>query len=80
MPNAIEVFFERHHIVRFSLFGSVLRDDFRPESDIDILVEFATNVRYGVSKIVTMGDELEALFGRSVDILDRMAILQSPPF
>jgi predicted nucleotidyltransferase len=66
--------------VRFSLFGSVLRDDFRPESDIDILVEFATNVRYGVSKIVTMGDELEALFGRSVDILDRMAILQSPPF
>ena len=78
--DAIRAFCQGHHIVRFSLFGSVLREDFRPESDIDVLIEFAPGIRYGVSALVKMGDELEALFGRSVDIIDRQAIEQSPNF
>jgi hypothetical protein len=76
--DAIRAFCERHNVARFALFGSVLRDDFRPDSDIDVLLEFAPGVRYGVSALVAMGDELEALFGRPVDIIDRQAILDSP--
>jgi hypothetical protein len=75
--DAIRAFCARHDIVRISLFGSVLRDDFRADSDIDILVEFAPGVRYGVSGLVAMAEELEALFGRAVDLIDRKAIEQS---
>lgn len=76
--DAIRAFCQRHNVVRFALFGSILRDDFRPDSDIDVLLEFASGVRYGVSALVAMGDELEALFGRPVDIVDRQAVLDSP--
>jgi hypothetical protein len=58
----------RYHILRLSFFGSVLRDDFRPDSDIDILVEFEPDAVVGL-KIVQIERELSQLFGgRTVDV------------
>ena len=60
-------FCERHHIRKMSLFGSVLRDDFAPDSDIDVLVEFETGRTPGYS-FITIQDELSRLLGREVDL------------
>lgn len=57
----------RHHIRRFSLFGSVLRDDFGPSSDIDVLIEFDPEHIPGL-EFMSMQDELSDFFGRSVDL------------
>ena len=65
--SEIEQFCQHHHIRKFSLFGSVLRDDFSDRSDVDVLVEFLPGKTPGLA-IVTMGDELSALFGRVVDL------------
>lgn len=67
--DQIAAFCERHHISRLSLFGSVLRDDFVPDSDIDVLVEFEPENVPGMIGLLTMQGELEELFGRSVDLL-----------
>ena len=58
----------RHHIVKLSLFGSVLGADFRPESDVDVLVEFEAGKAPGYFRFAQIGFELEELFGRSVDL------------
>ena len=61
----------RHHITRLSLFGSVLRDDFRPDSDVDVLVAFEEGKTPGFD-IVEVQDELSVLFGgRRVDLVTR---------
>ena len=60
-------FCRRHHIRRLALFGSVLRDDFTPESDVDVLVEFAAGSAPGFA-IVGMQDELSEILGRRVDL------------
>lgn len=60
-------FCRRHHIRKLSLFGSVLRDDFRDESDIDVLVEFDPNVSVGL-RFFAVERELSALLGRKVDL------------
>lgn len=75
--DAIRAFCGRWNIIEFALFGSVLRPDFRPDSDIDVLVRFREGVRYSLFDLVQMGDELEAIFGRRVDLLDRIAVEQS---
>jgi len=63
-------FCRRHHIVRLSFFGSVLRDDFRPDSDVDVLVEFAAGHTPGL-QIVDIGEELSALLGgHRVDLVN----------
>ncbi len=65
----IEQFSRRHHIRKLSLFGSVLRDDFTPESDIDFLVEFEPGKTPGYFKLVSMEMELsEMLKGRKIDL------------
>lgn len=62
-------FCQRHHICKLSLFGSVLRDDFKPESDIDFLVEFEPGRTPGYFKLVSMEMELsEMLDGRKIDL------------
>lgn len=62
-------FCRRHHIRKLALFGSVLRDDFRPDSDIDVLVEFEPGQVIGFG-ILDMEEELSRLFGgRKVDIV-----------
>jgi hypothetical protein len=70
-PAQIAEFCQRWHIIEFALFGSVLRDDFRPDSDIDVLVTFAPDPGWSLFDWVDMKDELETLFGRKVDIADK---------
>lgn len=70
-PAPIAALCRRHHIRRLAIFGSALHHaspQFRPDSDIDILVEFAPGARIGF-EFITIKDELEALFGRPVDLL-----------
>jgi hypothetical protein len=59
----------RHHIRRLSLFGSALRPDFRPDSDVDFLVEFDEGPALGFG-IFRVEEELSALVGRKVDLVD----------
>lgn len=64
----IAAFCQRWNVIEFALFGSVLRDDFTPESDIDVLVEFEEGVRLGY-RYFAIQEELAALLGRKVDLL-----------
>ena len=66
-PERIADFCRRHHMQRLSLFGSVLRDDFGPESDVDVLVEFEPGHTPGWD-FFGMQDELSAIIGRQVDL------------
>jgi predicted nucleotidyltransferase len=75
--EAIEAFCQRWQIVEMALFGSVLRADFGPESDIDVLVTFAPEAKQTLNNLLAMYDELEALLGRNVDIIDRETIERS---
>ena len=63
----IAKFCQAKGIRRLALFGSVLRDDFGPDSDVDVLVEFLPGVRVGLA-FIRIQDELSALLGRSVDL------------
>ena len=63
----IAEFCRRHHIRRLALFGSVLRDDFRPDSDVDVLVEFEPGHVPGLA-FFDMEAELSAILGRKVDL------------
>ena len=72
--EAIEAFASRWRISKIALFGSVLRDDFRPNSDIDVLISFAPGVRHGVFDLMRMEEELEQIFGRRVDLLTRRSV------
>nr|WP_316791552.1 nucleotidyltransferase family protein [Thermoleptolyngbya oregonensis] len=67
----IAEFCHRWKIIEFALFGSVLRDDFRSDSDIDALVTFAPSPGWSLFDWVDMKDELEDLFRRKVDINDK---------
>jgi predicted nucleotidyltransferase len=64
----LAAFCRRHRIRRLALFGSVLRDDFRPDSDVDVLVEFAPGHRVGLIRLAGIERELPALLGRKVDL------------
>lgn len=69
IPKArIEEFCRRNRIRRLSLFGSVLRDDFSPESDVDVLVEFEPGARVGLIGFAGMENKLSELLGRKVDL------------
>lgn len=75
--NAIAEFCERWRITELALFGSVLRDDFRPDSDIDVLVNFAPDAGHSLFDLVHMQDELHGMFGREVDLVERATIESS---
>lgn len=67
--DAVSAFCQHHHIRRMALFGSVLRDDFRPDSDVDVLVEFEPGHIPGL-RFVSMERELSQLLGgRRVDMV-----------
>jgi len=74
--DAIAGFCRRWKIVRLEIFGSAVREDFGPESDLDFLYTFAADARWGWD-IVTLGDELSALVGRPVDLVSRRAVERS---
>ena len=62
-------FCRRHHIVRLAIFGSALREDFGPDSDVDVLVDFEPNHTPGFFRLFDMEEELSALLaGRKVDL------------
>lgn len=63
----IRDFCRRHHIRMLALFGSVLRDDFRPDSDVDVIVEFESGQAPGLT-FFRMEEELGEIFGRKVDL------------
>ena len=72
VPNdQIAAFCRKWQIAELALFGSVLRDDFRPDSDIDVLVTFAPDVPWSLYDWVDMIDELRAIFGRRVDLVSK---------
>ena len=65
--NQVAEFCRRHHIRKLALFGSVLREDFRPDSDVDVLVEFEPGHVPGLA-FFEMQEELSTLVGRRVDL------------
>ena len=69
-------FCERWHISEMSIFGSALRSDFGPDSDIDVLIEFENGKVPGLA-FVSMAEEIEQMFGRPVDLVTRFAIERS---
>ncbi len=66
--SQIADFCQSNHIRKFAFYGSVLRDDFRPDSDIDVLVEFEPNQPIGLMEVVRMERLLSELMGRKVDL------------
>jgi predicted nucleotidyltransferase len=76
-PEKIADFCSRWQVTELALFGSILRDDFRPDSDIDMLVKFAPDARWSLLDHIRMEQELKALFSREVDLVSKQAIQQS---
>lgn len=74
---AVEAFCSKWEVIEFALFGSVLRDDFGPNSDVDVLVTFDPEARPTLLTLIRMQKELEAMFGRRVDLLERGGMEQS---
>lgn len=64
-------FCDKWRVKEFSLFGSVLRDDFGPESDVDVLLELKPSHGLGLYDWVEMKEELQAMFGRNVDLVSK---------
>ena len=75
--DEIAAFCKRWKVVEFALFGSAVRDDFMPESDIDALVSFAPDSNWGLFEHVQMRQELKSIFARDVDLITRRALEQS---
>lgn len=64
-------------ITELALFGSVLRDDFRPDSDVDVLVTFEPDTHYSLFDLVHAQDELKAILGREVDLVEKKSVERS---
>jgi predicted nucleotidyltransferase len=79
-PETLIHFCQSHQITEFALFGSVLRDDddFRPDSDIDVLVTFTPNAKISLLDLVAIQDRLSELFKRSVDLVEKPTVESSP--
>jgi uncharacterized protein len=75
--DKIADFCRRWKISELALFGSVLRDDFRPDSDVDVLVTFAPGADWSLFDHVDMQEELSGILGRKVDLVSRRAIERS---
>ncbi|HMN62106.1 MAG TPA: nucleotidyltransferase family protein, partial [Anaerolinea sp.] len=67
----------RYQVKRMALFGSVLRDDFRPDSDIDVLVVFSPSARTSFMTLGKMKRELSAMFQRQVDLVPQEGLKPS---
>jgi len=75
--DKIAQFCQRWKVVELSLFGSVLREDFRPDSDVDVLVSFAPDATWSLWDLVAMQEELTQILGREVDLVERRAVEKS---
>jgi uncharacterized protein len=72
--DQIKAFCEKWQIVEFSLFGSVLTDEFRPDSDVDVMVEFSNDAPWTLLDMVDMEQELQTLFQRKVDLITHSSV------
>ena len=72
--DRIAAFCRKWKVTEFALFGSVLRDDFGPDSDIDVLVELGPDHGLGLFDWIDMIDELTTLFGRRVDLVSKRGL------
>jgi predicted nucleotidyltransferase len=70
----VKSFCRRWEVRELALFGSVLRDDFRSDSDVDVLVTFQDGAGWSLLDIVSMKDELGRIFGREIDIVEKDAV------
>ena len=70
-------FSRRWKLTEFALFGSVLRDDFGPDSDVDVLIQLQAGETMSIEKYVDMRDELVTMFGREVDLVEK-PLLRNP--
>ena len=75
--NGLEDFCRRWKIMNLSLFGSVLREDFTDNSDVDVMVTFQPDADWSLLDHVTMREELMVLFGRDVDLVTRKGVERS---
>jgi predicted nucleotidyltransferase len=72
--DRIVEFCQRWKVTEFSLFGSVLREDFRTDSDVDVLVTFTSDAPWSLLDLVTMRDQLGRIFGREVDLVEEAGL------
>ena len=72
--DKIEDFCRRWKVVEFALFGSVLREDFRPDSDVDVLVTFSPSAHHSLFDLACMEEELGEIFGRKVDLVEKAGV------
>ena len=72
--DAIADFCRRWKITELAFFGSILRDDFRPDSDVDVLVSFAANAHVSLFDLADMQEELQRILGREVDLVSRRGV------
>jgi len=72
--DRIAEFCQRWKVAELSVFGSVVREDFGPDSDVDVLVAFTPDAPWSLFDLVDMIDELKAIFGRDVDLVEKDAI------
>ena len=70
----IAAFCRKWQITELALFGSVLREDFRPESDVDVLVTFTPEAKWSLMDLAEMEMELAEIFGREVDLVEKDAL------
>lgn len=75
--KGIREFCRKWKIKQLCVFGSILRDDFRPDSDIDFLADFEDDEEWDLFDEIHMTEELERIVGRKVDLLDREAVEES---
>jgi hypothetical protein len=75
--EAIAGFCRRHGIKEFYIFGSVLRDDFAADSDVDVLITFLPGAPRRLTNLLGIEQELQTMFGRRVDVVERRVIEQS---
>ena len=75
--DEIAAFCKRWQVTELALFGSVLRDDFGPESDVDVLARFEEEARHTLFDLSRMEDELSRMLGRQVDLIERVGVEQS---
>ncbi|GAB4197714.1 MAG: nucleotidyltransferase family protein [Coleofasciculaceae cyanobacterium] len=75
--KVIAEFCQRWYIIEFAVFGSVLREDFHPDSDVDVLVTFALEAKRGLTETLQMQDELKVMFHREIDFIVKTALEKS---
>ena len=74
----LRAFCRKWKVTEFSLFGSVTRpEDFRPDSDVDVMVRFAEDARISLFDIAHMEEELRQIFGREIDLAERVGVERS---